>query len=272
MNLLDVLSHLGFKVSLSTAIFTVALLCARILPVIILSPFLGGEVTPPEVKIGVGVTLALVLFPSVAEQMADIPLAPLPFIFILIKEMFIGLCMSFVVSAVFEAAHIAGTIVDTLSGANMAQVHVPQLGIQVTLFSSLQLQLSIALFLTLDGHHRVIEAFTESLKLIPLNTVPKMSHGAWPFFDLVMHLFSDIFQVGLAISAPAFLATFLTDIAMGLVNKVAPQIQVYFLAMSIKPVVAVMMVMLVLHLIVNRIGMEFHHMLDRLEQALHLLA
>lgn len=272
MNLADALAEFGLKVNVSLVILTVALLMSRILPVIILSPFLGGEVVPTEVKIGLGVLLSIVLYPFVSERVALIPTSALPFIMVLLKELFIGVCMAFIVNMVFEAARVAGTIADTVGGTAMAQLHVPQLQQQVSIWSSLKLQLSVVLFLTLNGHHLVIDAIADSLVSIPLDRFPTFSGGMWPFFDLIIKVSADLFKVGLALSAPVLVATFLTDLALGMINKVAPQIQVFFISMSIKPMVTTLMVLIGLHLLMTRFSNEFVGMFKMLREAVFSLA
>jgi len=256
----------------SLIIFTMGLLLCRILPVIVLSPFLGGEVVPTEIKIGVGVTLAIVLFPAVSGQAGRIPREAIPYIALMLKEIFLGVALAFIVSSVFEAARVAGNIVDTMAGSNNAQLLVPQLGQQVSLFSNLKTQLAVVLFFTLNGHHIVIETLGDSLVTIPLDSFPKFSHGMWPFFDLIIRVFADLLRIGLALSAPAMLATFLTDIALGMINRVAPQIQVFFISMAVKPLVAVVIVFLSIHMVLGQLQLEFAGMLRVLRSALQLLA
>ena len=135
----------------------------------------------------------------------------------------------------------------------------------------MQLQIFITLFLTLNGHHLVIYAIGESFQTIPLDTFPKFSHGMWPFFDLMMRVFADLLRVALAISAPVLLATFLTDIALGMINRVAPQVQVFFISMQIKPAVTVLILFTSLHLILMRGRDEFGHMFAVLRKAIWLL-
>jgi flagellar biosynthesis protein FliR len=264
-------TELGIKVNLTVLILTMALLMSRILPVIILTPFLGGEVVPTEVKLGLGLTLGMVLFPGLVDRLELVPTSALPYVALLMKELFIGLCLSFIVGMIFQAAQVAGTLIDTMAGTNMAQVQVPQLGQQVSLFSSLKLQLTVVLFLTLNGHHFVIQAFADSLVSIPLDQFPRFSHGAWPFFDLTMRVFGDMMRIALAISAPVFLSAFLTDLALGMINRVAPQVQVFFIAMQIKPMVTVLMVFVALHLILLRVSDEFVNMFKLVKEALLLL-
>src|SRR5262249_54564839 len=93
MNASDVFGKLVEQANLSLIIFTVGLMMCRILPVLIFSPFLGGEVIPVEVKMGIGVTLSIVMFPTVAGRMGAIPITPLPFIALLCKELFLGMTL-----------------------------------------------------------------------------------------------------------------------------------------------------------------------------------
>lgn len=272
MTVADVLSDFGARTNLSLVIFTVALLLARILPVVILSPVLGGDAVPNEAKIGLGVLLAAVLFPSVSDRVSSIPTQALPYIGLLLKEMFVGVALAFVAALVFDAARVAGSIVDTMSGAMMAQVMVPQIQQQVTLYASLKVQLAIVLFLTLDGHHVIIEALAESFITVPPDQFPKFSNGVWAFFDLILRTFGDMMIVGIALAAPAFLATFLTDLSLGLMNRVAPQVQVFFISMSIKPMVVALVTFLSIALVMERFQLEFAHMLRLFQKAIHLLA
>ena len=271
MNVSEVLARLTEQANLSLVIFTVGLLLCRILPVLVLSPFLGGEVVPTEIKMGIGVTLAMVLLPSVSPRMGAIPTSALPYIGLLLKEIFIGVALATIVNMVFEAARVAGNITDTMAGSNNAQLFVPQLGQSVSLFSNLKVQLAVVLFLTLNGHHLVIEALAESLAIVPLDRFPRFSEGQWPFFELFIRSFADLLKIALALSAPTLLAAFTTDMALGAINRVAPQVQVFFISMSIKPLVTVIIVSMCLGLLMQRMQADFAAMLAVVRHAIRLL-
>jgi flagellar biosynthetic protein FliR len=272
MNVADALAQLGEETNLSLVIFTVGLLMCRVMPVLILSPFLGGEVVPTEIKMGIGVTLSAVLYPAVASRVGAIPTSALPYIALMLKEIFIGVVLAYIVNDIFEAVRVAGTLMDTMSGSNNAQLYVPQLGQQVSLFTSLKVQLAVVVFLTLNGHHVIIEALADSLLTIPLDAFPKFSLGTWPFFEMTIRVFADLLKVSLALAAPAMLATFLTDLALGMINRVAPQIQIFFISMAIKPLVTVAIVFMSLYMVMGRLQGEFAHMLRVLRDSLRLLA
>jgi flagellar biosynthesis protein FliR len=272
MNIQEILSRATEQTNVSLVIFTVGLLMCRVMPVLVFSPFLGGEVVPTEVKMGVGITLSLVLFPAVGDRMGTIPTSALPYIALLLKEIFLGFSLAFIVNIVFDAARVAGTLADTMSGSNNAQLYVPQLGQQVSLFSSLKVQLAVVLFLTLNGHHIVIEALADSLVVIPLDGFPQFRGGVWAFFELAIRVFASLLEISLALAAPIVLATFLTDMALGAINRVAPQVQVFFISMAIKPLVGVLIGAIALQLLIARFQREFITMLELLKRSLHILA
>jgi len=272
MNIYEALERFGQGTNLSLVIFTVGLMLCRVMPVLIFSPFLGGEVVPTEIKMGTGVTLSIVLYPAVVSTVGPLPTSALPYMALMLKEVFIGVCMAFVINTVFEAARVAGTLIDTMSGSNNAQLYVPQLGQQVSLFTSIKVQLAVVLFLTLNGHHLVIEALADSFVALPLDSFPRFSHGFWSYFDLLTRAVADMLKISLSLAAPAMVATFLTDLTLGLVNRVAPQIQIFFISMAIKPLVGVAIMFVSLYLIAGRLQSEFAHMLKLLQDALKLLA
>ena len=263
--------ELGIQTDFTQLLLAFALLMARVLPVIILTPFLGGETVPQEVKLGLGVMLGMVLYPVIIAQVREVPVSAVLFVALMLKELFLGLTLSFIVGMVFDAANAAGSLVDTMSGTNQAQLMVPQIGQNASLFSNLQLQLTTVVFLTLGGHHLVIEALGESLVQLPLDQYPRFSSGTWPFYETVLRVFGDLVRIALALASPVLLATFLVDLALGMINRVAPQVQVFFVSMQIKPAVTVLIMVSAMHLVIDRVVGEYGVMFRWLKQALHLL-
>ena len=92
--------------------------------------------------------------------------------------------------------------------------------------------------------------------------------------DVLRSLARSLLSTGLAlaIASPVLLATFLTDLALGMINRVAPQVQVFFVAMQIKPAVTIIIMLTAMHLILNRSVEEFGVMFRWLRLAMHLLA
>jgi flagellar biosynthetic protein FliR len=267
MDVAAALQGLFSKFQFSQVLFGMALIMGRILPITFIAPFLGGDLVQSEVKMGIGVMLGIVMYPLVAAG-HPVPIHAFAFMGLLIKEVAVGGTIAFVASMAFEACRAAGTFVDTMSGANMATAMVPYLQQQASLFADLQFQFAVVLFLSLDGHHVVIRGLADSFAFIPIDSYPKFSGGTWGFFELMLRSTSHMLIVAVALAAPAAAATFLTDIALGLVNRVAPQIQVYFMAMNIKPLVVVFIMMNAFTFFGEELAHQFTHMLGDVRRAL----
>ncbi len=266
----QLLQELGARASFSNVLLIGALVMGRIMPIILFAPFIGGSLAPSQVKLGVGLTLTVLVYPFVSET--RIAPSALAFMLLLLKEVLVGYVVAFVATFAFEAARAAGTLVDTMSGANMATVYVPQIQQQASLLADLKFQFAIVAFLALDGHHLVIRALVESFGSVPLNAWPRFSHGFWPLFERVMRVSGDLVVVAVALAAPASIAAFVVDVALGLVNRVAPQIQVFFISMAIKPLVVVVITLAALTVLYDRLLGIFHVMLHAVRQVLVLFS
>jgi flagellar biosynthetic protein FliR len=77
-------------------------------------------------------------------------------------------------------------------------------------------------------------------------------------------------ELGVILAAPAIIASLLAEVSLGALNRVAPQLHVFFLAMGLKPLVATLVLIAAIHLITQRLVGEFHQMLEVFHSALRL--
>jgi len=151
-------------------------------------------------------------------------------------------------------------------------VFVPQIQQQATLFADFKFQLTIVIFLLLNGHHVVLQALFLSFRDIPLDGWPHFAHGFWPLFHMVIRMTADMLIVAVALAAPAAIATFLTDLALGLINRVVPQIQVFFISMSVKPMIVAAITLAALTVLYERFLGMFQAMLRHVQEAVFLFS
>jgi flagellar biosynthesis protein FliR len=266
------LQALNEQVDATRAIVTFALIMARVMAIIVLVPYLGGKNAPPEVKMGIGVTLTLILWPTVlANVSGDVPMGPLGFIVMMLKETFIGLAIGFVAAEIFYTVELAGQLIDMLRGANQIQTLVPQITERSSAFGNLQYQLLVALFLSVDLHHVFIAALFESFVAVPINEFPRMSAGFWPFVDLMMRITADVLLIAVALAMPVGIVCLIIETAFGLLNRVAPQINAYFMAFPAKVMAGVMVFFLATQMIIEQMMRHAAGMLERVNQAIDLL-
>jgi flagellar biosynthetic protein FliR len=225
------------QVDLTKTIVIFALVMARIMAIVVLVPFMGGKNAPTEVKMGVGVTLTLLLWPTVLANLdpaRGLPLSPLGFLIMMMKETFVGLVIGFIASKVFYTVEIAGQLIDILRGANQIQLQVPEIEERSSAFGSMQFQLLLALFLALDLHQSFIASIFESFVAVPINGFPHFQAGFEQFLAYNARVTSDILMIAILIAMPIGIVTLTVETAFGLINRVAPQINAYFMAMPAK--------------------------------------
>ncbi len=223
------------QVNLTQVMVTFALIMARVMSIVLLVPFLGGNNAPTEVKMGVGVTLALIIWPTALSSLTGpIPLTPIGFLLMMMKETFVGLVIGFVAAKVFYVVEIAGQLIDILRGANQIQLQIPEIEERSSAFGALQFQLLLTVFLALDLHHPFFEALFDSYRVIPLNDWPQFRAGFGPFVDYTARITADIIGIAVLMAMPIGIVTLTIEAAFGLMNRVAPQINAYFMAMPAK--------------------------------------
>lgn len=251
----NLLSAFQEQIDFTKNIVIFALIMARMMAIVILVPFLGGKNAPMEVKMGVGITLTLLMWPTVLANLDEsrgLPLTALSFLIMMMKETFVGLVIGFVAAKVFYVVEIAGQLIDILRGANQIQLQVPEIEERSSAFGSLQFQLLLALFLALDLHHAFLESMFESFVAVPINGFPHFQAGFWAFVDYNARISADILLVAVMLAMPMGIVTLITETAFGLINRVAPQINAYFMAMPAKVIGGCIVFFLAIDMIIEQ--------------------
>jgi type III secretory pathway component EscT len=226
-----------------------------------LAPFLGGKLVPAQVKMGLSLVIGLLIYPFVLNEASltqlfsapkgnEFPLAA-RMVGLITKEVFIGFILGYIILMIWYAAEMIGRFVDTARGSAMGATLVPEMGTQASTLGSLYYQLLIVIFLLLDGHLIFLNYFIQSYIYIPLASVPRIDAGLWPLFEMIMRITAQLFVAAITLSAPVMLAIFVTDVCMGLFNKVAPQINVMFLMMPFKAMLGILICMVSLFMFVE---------------------
>jgi len=258
---MEQLSSTVQQLNVSQGIISVGLLMSRILGMIFLVPFLGGKLVPTQVKIGIGLSIGVMIYPIVVSSGGLDPIfrptgVAYPFamrmIGFLIKEVFIGFVLGFIIHTIWDVAQIVGRFVDTARGSAMGTAIVTQMKSQSSVFGSLYFQLLLVIFLAMNGHLLFIDYFVRSYVLIPVSAIPRFDTGLWPFFEMIMRVTANLYLVSIMMSAPILISIFVTDACMGLFNKVAPQINILFLMMPFKAVLGIFFSMVSLYLFITQ--------------------
>lgn len=151
------------------------------------------------------------------------------------KEIVIGFLIGFCAAMPFWAIDMAGTVIDTIRGSSMASVLNPMLGEQSSVFGILFSQVLAVIYMVNGGFNTMLTALYESYQSLPPMAAMKFSSG-FPVF--IGQQWQAMLELAVNFSLPALVVMVLVDIGLGLVNRSAQQLNVFFIAMPIKSAMA----------------------------------
>lgn len=223
----------------------VALTLPRIAAAFLVLPLMTSETVPALVRNSFYVSLAILAYPLAAAASPGMTvMTGTTWIAVLGKEVFIGLLIGFCFGMVFWALGAAGAVIDTKAGSSMAMDMDPIAGQQSTLTSVFLMQLATWLFMVSGAFTVFLDLLMSSYALWPVaSLLPPLKAGGMEFF---VGQFNYLMTAVLVLSAPALVVMSLVDIALGLVNRYAQQLNVFALAMPIKAWLSVWVLLLAL--------------------------
>ncbi len=242
---------------------------ARFISFITVVPFFGGRVVPSQVKVATATALVIITYPSLlAELPADgssIGFGAVGFIGMIAKEVFVGFTLGFVASLVFEAVQVAGRIADFQRGSTMSELFAPQLQARVSELGQFQVQLAIVVFITTGAHRYFISSLVRSFEFIPALKFPNIEGGWSEAAQFMTMMTGSVLSIGVQIAVPIIITLLLTDLFFGLINRVAPQVNVFFLSMPVKMWIGIFVLALMLPYLIERFQDYFNLSYDAFE-------
>ena len=237
------------------AILLWALIAARMGPIVQLVPYLGGKAAPQTVKLGITVALTALVYPVIwaSGAASALPQGALALAALLFKELFLGVLFGFVAALVFDAVRVAGQLIDNARGQTQSISFAPQLPERVSVTGNYLYQMTIVMFLLIGGHRLFFAALIHSFASIPPQSMPDIGDHLGGVAFGITRLATDSVALGVLLAFPVIAAVLLTDLCLALINRAAPQINVFFLGMPIKGMLGVFVVLLTLQLFSDRL-------------------
>jgi len=241
----ELLARFGLPTDPTAVLVAGGLVATRVFALLTFVPAFGVRSLPPPVRIALAVVLAIVLYPAVAGA-AAIPTSPLAILALAAKEVLVGATLGFAVALSFAALDMAGRLVDATRGATLAEVLDPLSGERTSPLAELHVQVGLLVFLALGGQRALVRALAHSYETAPLATFPAAARGLAPLAGGVIRLSADAIAVALVLAAPALVALYLSEIALGLLGRAAPQVGVFFVGMPLRAAVGIVAVLFAL--------------------------
>lgn len=200
----------------------------RILAVIATAPFWGSTAIPRRMRLMLGLAIAVGLAPVLPPMPAISP-ASGPGVWILVQQMLIGLGMGFAMRIVYAAVDVAGEYIGLQMGLGFATFYDPLNSSQTPVVAEFMNLLALLLFLAINGHLFYVATLAQSFTAIPVSATP-LGTGSWL---ALVELGSKIFAAGLLLALPVIVALIITNLALAVLTRAAPQLNIFAIGFPI---------------------------------------
>ncbi|MDY6272299.1 MAG: flagellar biosynthetic protein FliR [Selenomonadaceae bacterium] len=244
------------------------LMLTRCSGIFMIAPFFGSLNIPVTIRAAAAFAFTLVLFP-VVDGLGTVAAPPSIWAFAgsVLAELFIGWLIGFVAYVCFSAIHMAGKVMDMQVGFAVVNVMDPTSGQQIPLIGSLLYNLGIIVFLVTNGHHVIITALAESFRMVPLAAMqPNLS-----LTMLLVDFTNGIFVTGMKIAMPVTFAILLVNVALGILARTMPQMNIFVVGIPLQLMVGVGVLSMLLPFYVMFLDVLFNEMYGKISIALQAL-
>ncbi len=244
----------------------------RIAPIVAMVPFFGSKV-PAPIKMGLLIAITFVMMPQIVVTSHTMIAFSSEFILLCFKELFIGILLSFFASIPFYMAESAGILIDFQRGSSALQVTDPSTQEQTSDIGVLYNYVLIIIFYETNGPFYFFNALFDSYTIVPSDSWLSSAffNFAAPFWKQIWILVASVFSVGIQLAAPSLLAILMTEMFLGIANRLAPQVQIVFLGMSLKSLVGLAVLCAAWFFILQQLNKLSLLWMQNLSKAVHLL-
>lgn len=215
----------------------------RISVVLFVMPFFGDNI-PNVIKATLLLVLTLAVWPALSFPASYYPAHPASLVAMFAGELVLGMALGIIVRMLIAAVQIGGAIINFQMGFSMVNAVDPLTGQQEPVTTHFLYMCTMLTFLTLNGHLHLIRALGNSFEIVPpggLFLTPQL-------MTEVMLFAKQMFILGVRIAAPVILALFLVDLALALISKMAPQMNILTMGFPLKIMVGFLFLTFIMEL------------------------
>lgn len=195
---------------------------ARIFGLLASAPIFNNAAQPQRIRLAAGVVITLALVPVLPPMPAVAAGSWLGFA-ILAQQIIIGVLLGFTLRIAFAAIDIAGDLIGMQMSLSFAVFYDPQNAGQTAVLAEFLGLLTMLIFLAMNGHLLTLQVLVESFRLLPVSATPISANG----FSTLLAWSSTLFASGLLLALPLITALLIANLAMGVLARVAPQLNIF---------------------------------------------
>ncbi len=206
------------------------LIFMRIISAFMASPIWGNRSIPTLAKVSFAIFVSYVLLYTVDRPEGLLPIDLYYISLLAIREIVTGLVIGFSINLVFYGVNFAGTFIGFDMGLMMAQTMNPLEETQSNALGQFVYYAAVLVFFIINGHHFLFKGLTLSYQLIPIGGYTVKNE----VYELLVIYSAGIFGIAVKIAAPFLVSYLLIHIGEGIISRVIPQMQVFFVTQPLK--------------------------------------
>ncbi|MCX7898454.1 MAG: flagellar biosynthetic protein FliR [Rhodocyclaceae bacterium] len=215
----------------------------RVLALIAAAPVFNNRAIPVRIRLGLGVVIAFALAPALPVS-PGIPAGSWLGFVLIAREILIGLLLGFAVRLAFAAVDLAGEVIGMQMSLSFATFYDPQNAAATPVLAEFLGLLATLVYLSLNGHLLMLSVLAESYRWWPIALQALAPAG----FSQLFAWSASLFAAGLLLALPLIAALLIANLAMGVLARVAPQLNIFAVGFPVTLVVGFVMLMFVLPL------------------------
>ncbi|MCE9508359.1 MAG: flagellar biosynthetic protein FliR [Alphaproteobacteria bacterium] len=212
-------------------LFAFLLIFMRFGTALMIMPGIGDTFVSPMMRLLFALAMSFVLTPVLSPHLPAIPGHTGMLLALLTSEAFIGIFIGTVMRILVSALDTAGTIVSIQAGLSNATLFNPATEAQGSIISAVYSSLGVTLLLVADFHHRMLASVVDSYQLYPAS-------GAFPemgdLLETISKTVTMAFKIGVQMAIPFLVVGTLVQIGFGVLGRLMPQLQIFFVAMPLQ--------------------------------------
>ncbi len=196
------------------------------------APPFSSRAVPARIKVALAFALALCVVPSLSGQAPDADLLSL--LGAALFQVAVGLTLGFVVMLALAAVQAAGELIDLASGFTLASLYDPLSNVTSSMFGRIHQLLAVTILFAVNGHLFLVRGLLTTFQVVPLRPLALGDLGRLLTDDLGRLLAS-----ALQIAAPVLVVLFLAELALGLVSRAVPTLNIFAISFPVKILLAI---------------------------------
>lgn len=233
----------------------ILLVLIRIASMVATAPFFNLSSIPRKVKLGLAFFISVIALQAVDYTTVEYS-GTLGYAMLVLQESITGVIIGISSGFCLYILNFSGHMIDMEIGFSMAMEFDPATNVQSTISANLFSQLFLALFVVSDMHYFLIDAVYDSYQLIPIGGASLRGN----FLAVILTYITDYFVIGFRIVLPVFSCILVINVVLGILAKVAPQMNMFVIGMQLKVFVGLFLVFLVMGLMPNVTDFLFEEM------------